>query len=56
MSISKTNTGELALSYFGPTFWNRTPDTFKRTKNLNTFKRNLKKYFLNEFKNCDNSF
>ena len=47
---------QLALSYIGPTFWNKTPDTFKRTKNLNTFKHNLKKYFLNELKNCNNSF
>ena len=27
----KTNTGQLALSYIGPTFWNKTLDTFKRT-------------------------
>ena len=52
----KTNTGQLALSYIGPTFWNKTPDTIKRTKNLNTFKHNLKKYFLNELKNCNNFF
>ena len=38
----KTNTGQLALSYIGLTFWNKTPDTLKRTKNLNTFKNNLK--------------
>ena len=49
----KTNTGQLALSYIGPTFWNKTPDTFKRTKNFNIFKHNLKKYFLNELRNCD---
>ena len=30
----KTNTGQLALPYIGPTFWNKTPDTLKRTKNL----------------------
>ena len=30
----KTNTGQLALSYFGPTFSNKTPDTPKRTKIL----------------------
>ena len=43
--------------YIRPTFWNKTPDTFKRTKNLNTFKlNNLKKYFLSELKNCNNSF
>ena len=52
----KTNTGQLALLYIGPTFWNKIPDTLKRTKNLNTFKHNLQKYLLNELKNCDNSF
>ena len=52
----KTNNGQLALSYTGPTFWNKTPGTFKRTKNLDTFKHNLKKYLLNELKNCSNSF
>ena len=46
----KINTGQLALSYIGPTFWNKTPDTLKHTKNLNTLKHNLKKYFLNELK------
>ena len=52
----ETNTGQLALSYIGLTFWNKTPDTFKHTKNSNTFKHNLKKYFLNELKNCNKSF
>ena len=52
----KTNTDQLALSYIGPTFWNKIPDTLKCTKNLNTFKHNFKKYFLNELKNCDNTF
>ena len=52
----KTNAGQLALSYIGPTFWNKTPDTLRCTKNLNTSKHNLKKYFLNELKICNNSF
>ena len=52
----KTNTGQLALSYIGPTFWDKTLNTLKRPKNLNTFKHNLKKYFLNYLKNCDNTF
>ena len=52
----KTNTGQFALSYIGPTFWNKTLDTLKCTKNLNTFKRNWNKYFLNELKNCNNPF
>ena len=51
----KTNTGQLALSYIGPIFWNKIPGTFKHTKNLNIFKQSLKKNFLNELKNC-NSF
>ena len=52
----KTNTGQLAFSYIGLTFWNKTPDTLKRTKNPNNTKHDLKKYFLNELKNCDNTF
>ena len=44
------NPGQLALSDIGPTFRNETPVTLKCTKNLNTF------IFLNEFKNCKNSF
>ena len=52
----KNNTRQLALSCIGPTFWNKTPDIFKHTKNINTFKHNLKKCFLNEPKNCNNSF
>ena len=51
-----TNTGQIALSYIGPTFWNKTPDKLKHIKNFNTFKHNLKKYFLNELKNCHNTF
>ena len=52
----KTNTSQIALSYVAPTFWNKTPVTLKRTKNFNTFKHNLKNYFLNELENCNNSF
>ena len=39
-----------------PTFWSKTPGTLKRTKNINTFKHNVKKYLLNELKKCNNSF
>ena len=35
----KTNNGQYALSYIGPTFWNKTPDTRKCSNNLNTFKQ-----------------
>ena len=47
----KTNAGQMALSYVGPTIWNKTPNTLKRTKNLNTFKHNLKEHYLKEHKN-----
>ena len=33
----KRNTSHLVLSYLGPTFWNKTSDKLKRTKNLNTY-------------------
>ena len=49
--LRKTNNGQFALSYITPTFWDKTPETLKSTKNLNTFKHNLKKHFLNELKN-----
>ena len=44
----KANNNQFALSYIGPTLWNKKPETLKRTNNLNTFKHNLKKYFLDE--------
>ena len=50
----KTNNGQRALSYIGPTFWNKTPDTLKRSNNLNTFNHNFKKYILKELKNSNN--
>ena len=52
----KTNNGQHALSYIGPTFWNKTPNTLKRSNNLNTFKHNFKKYILTELKNSSISF
>ena len=52
----KIYNGQHALSYIGPTFWNKTPDALKRSNNLNTFKHNFKKYILKELKNSSNSF
>ena len=49
----KTNAGRMALSYIGPTIWSKTPDTLKRTKNLNTFKHNLKEHYLKKLKNSN---
>ena len=49
----KTNNGQHALSDIGPTFWNKTPDTLKRSNNLNIFKHNFKKYILKELNNSN---
>ena len=46
----KTNSGQNALSYIGPTFWNQSPHTRKRSNNLNTFKHSFKKYDLKVLK------
>ena len=43
-----TNTGQKALSFIGPSFWNQILETLKKTNNLNTFKHNLKKHFFNQ--------
>ena len=46
----KINAEKMALSYIGPTIWSKTPKTLKRTKNLNTFKDNLKEHYLKDLK------
>ena len=52
-AFRKTSAGQMALSYIGPTIWSKTPDTLKRTKNLNTFKHNLTEHYLKELKNSN---
>ena len=47
----KTNAGQMALSYIGPTLRSKTPNMLKRTKNLNMFKHNAKEHYLKELKN-----
>ena len=42
------NTGQKALSFIGPSFWNQIAETLKKTDNLNTFKHNLKKHLFNQ--------
>ena len=42
----KTNVGQNCLSYMGPSVWNKLPRKVKNTKNLNTFKHNVKAHFL----------
>ena len=46
----KTNAGLSALSYIGPSTWNKFPTILKVSKNLNTFKHEVKKHFLLEQK------
>ena len=42
----KANNNQLTLSYIGQTFLDKSPNMLKDINNLNTFKYNLKKYFL----------
>ena len=43
----KTNMGQKAISFVGPSLWNSLPELIKKTDNLNTFKHNVKNYCLN---------
>ena len=45
----KTNVGQKALSYVGPSLWNNLNKTLKTSTSLYTFKHNIKKHF-NELK------
>ena len=49
----KTDAGQMALSYIGPTIRSKTSDMLKRTKNLKTFKHSLKEHYLKELKNSN---
>ena len=46
----KTNVGQKALSYVGPSLWNNLNKTLKTSTSLNTFKHNIKKHYFNELK------
>ena len=48
--LRKTNTGKNALSFIGPTLWNKVPKQI----NLDAFKQNLKTHFLKEL--CKSNF
>ena len=43
----KTNMGQKAFSFVGPSLWNSLPELIKKTDNSNTFKHNVKNYCLN---------
>ena len=46
----KTNMGQNALSFIGPSIWNKTPEVLKKTNSINTFKHNLKKDYRTQLK------
>ena len=41
----KTNVGQKAVSYVGPSLWNNLNKTLKTSTSLNTFKHNIKQHF-----------
>ena len=43
----KSNMGQKAISFAGPSLWKSLPELIKKTDNLNTFKHNVKNYCLN---------
>ena len=47
----KTSAGQNGLFYTGHAIWNRISEILKKTENLNTFKHNMKNYFLNDLSN-----
>ena len=46
----KTNQSQKALSYIGPSVWNKLPEQIKKTINLNTFKHSVKRFYFKELK------
>ena len=52
----KTNVGQKALSYVGPSIWNNLNKTLKTSAGLNAFKHDIKQHYFNELKKkCLNS-
>ena len=45
----KSNMGKNALSFIGLSIWNKTPEVLKKTNSINTFKHDLKEYYLSRF-------
>ena len=46
LPFRKSKLGMQSLSYVGPSTWNKLPNNLKTTTSLNSFKRDIKKYFL----------
>ena len=50
-SFLRTSTGQKGFYYIGPAIWNRNPEFFHKTRNLNTFKHKIKHYHVNDLSN-----
>ena len=48
--LRKTNMGLNAISYLGPSLWNKLPENIKQNFSLNTFKHKVKEHFLEKLK------
>ena len=53
-SFRKTNVGQNALYFIGPSMWNKILAVLKKANSINTFKHNLKKYYLTQLKSTEN--
>ena len=51
----KTNVGQKALSYFGPSLWDNLTKTLKTSTSLNAFKLDVKQHYFNELKKRESS-
>ena len=51
----KTNVGQQALSYIGPSLWNNLNMTQKTSTSLNAFKHNIKQHYFSELKRKESS-
>ena len=49
--FQKTSTGQKGFYYIRIAIWNKIPEIFKKTRNLNTFKHKMKHYYLNDLSN-----
>ena len=51
----RTKQGQNCLSFIGPSIWNKLPESIKDSKNLISFKHNLKDYFLKDLEESENN-
>ena len=48
LPFRKSSIGQETFSYIGPKTWNNLPAQIKRSKNVNTFKHDIKKSFFDD--------